>query len=432
MTKSAIQKKGKKIVEKSCDPDKARLELFVNNPDQASPSLTFGWCLNEEGVDYLRQQKVIYPFLLVVVVKKAVMTVDYEYARRLYPLDLGLGYIQFDRPGEFLICATVVWSWSGRERKAEEVKEELYEQYVEECPSYLQDLYVKGVFRVENLRHPSLPYRAECLIRIDENQFASEPSPRLGWWVNLFWDGAAPKNQLGWYARMGFAFSVQPIFVLIFLVCRSLAFVLVVAWFLLIGIYPNRINWRVFIDPYGSKLKRIVNKRERWKLENYWWHSRPDGGERSLTEKVLLSPLTILVVALVMVAMKYFEIPGQMLSRDLSWPVFFLMLALMTPAASFLALWLKRIADNLAERFFAGFLERKEAENEKRQQEKTKAERRQFASRISYYYDQRVAPLACAARKREATLEGLPKTHRSWYLRLLDLKARLFKPYRRD
>ena len=160
-------------------------ELIVNNPNQASPFLQFSWCMNNKGIEYLRERKVLHPFLLVVILNKKPYSGDLkDYERQLYPLDRGMGHIEFSCPGKYKIHASVVWtsdSSEGKKQEACEARKEIYDRYLLKSGKfrYEKDLHDEVSYRPDFLKHSSLPYHDEIEVMIDENLFAPEPSRRL-------------------------------------------------------------------------------------------------------------------------------------------------------------------------------------------------------------------------------------------------------------
>ncbi|MFH0846237.1 MAG: hypothetical protein V1851_02460 [Patescibacteria group bacterium] len=415
-------------------------ELIVSNPNHASPFLQFSWCVNKKGIECLRKEQVLHPFLLVVILNKKAYGEEWEdYIRQLYPLDRGLGHIEFNRPGEYKIHASVIWTFNsskGRQQKVEDARKELYNKYKDiKRGKYSYNLHDEETYRPDYLEHNTLSYHDKISVIVDKNLFAPEPSNRMKWWVNMLWDYKKPKNQCDWRRRKIIAFSIQPLLVLIFLIIRSIIAVAWVIFLLFIGYYPNKIGWKAVIHPFDMNICDIVDTTYDIKnVDNYWWITNPDRIERSKVEKILMSPITgygLVIVFLIFVESNIFRMAT--LIGFLDWNILLacFIFVIVVMATSLL---LYKICILIINRFFSKKLKLHAEERLRRkQEEETKRKRNEqmaFQSSLSFFYDQRLKPLACTERTREATLTSLPETHRTLQLRFMDLKVKVCKPFR--
>ena len=414
-------------------------ELIVNRPDQASPFLQFSWCVNSKGIEELKENKVLHPFLLIVIMNKKPYGDEWEdYLRQLYPLDRGLGHIEFHRPGEYKIFASVIWtdgSSNGGRQKAADARKELYDKYKKvRGDEYRYRLHDEQTYRPDYLEHSKLPYHDQINVTVDKNLFAPEPSERLKWWVNMLWGWEKPQNQCKWRQRKYFiAFTIQPLLVFLWLILRS---AIAVVWAIIplcLGYYPNKIGWRAIIHPFDKDLDDIVDKYDIKNGNNYWWLADPNRTERSKIDKFLMSPVTayvVMIVFLILAAFNVFYLASFI--RYLDWNILFACLIFAVLLMGIFLL-LCKILIYVLDRFFGETLDqrarnrwrKKQAEEAKRSKEEQLA----VQSSLSFFYDQRLQPLSCANRTREATLASLPESHRSLHLRFMDLKVRVCKPF---
>lgn len=414
-------------------------ELIVSNPNHASPFLQFSWCVNKKGIEYLQEKKVLHPFLLVVILNKQLYSDNWEdYERQLYPLDRGLGHIEFNRSGEFQIHASVVWSYKssgGNLQKAPDARKEIFDKYLERCSTrYEYELHDYVAYRPDKLDHESLPYHDEIKVLVDTNLFAPEPPGWLKWWVNMFWDWRKPKNQCEWRRRKIIAFTIQPFLVLLWLVIRSVIAVFWAAFPLVVGYYPSRIGWKAIFHPFDMNLTDIFDKYDFKNGDNYWWLASPKRTERSKLEKILMSPITFYVATislLIAVGLNIFRIAT--LFGRLEWNILLASL-LFVAIAMGATLLVCKVIIFVVDRFFKEKLEKRAQDRWKRKRDeedqKRKKEEMAFQSTLSFFYEQRLQPLACTERSREATLASLPESHRTMWLRFMDLKVKVCKPFR--
>lgn len=414
-------------------------ELIVDNPNQASPTFQFSWCVNKKGREELLEKKVLFPFLLVVV------TVPHETYRGsgewreerriLHPLDRGMGYIEFRRPGEYLIHASVIWS--DDERNFKKARRSILDKYSEmdDNGNFKCQLHDGIDYRPSFIRFSKLPFHDKILIKVDENLFAPEPPKWQRKWVNLFWSGRNPKNECDFRKRKWFlAFTIQPFLVAIFLVFRTGLALLKAFWCLFVGMRPKRIYWSAIIHPFSWSIEDIADKHERRNKKNLWWITDSEGRIRPFIEVLLICPYFISIL-IVIFALNTNLIPlhgtiSQLHNGEMKFfmiPSIIFGVGFVLSSAFFIYYFLSFIVRRLLnEKWFRNYQKKKE-ERASRRKEKKEAS---LDVSLSFYYNEMIEPLSCDKRPREATLKSLPASHRTFILRFNDFKHNVCRQFR--
>ncbi len=251
----------------------------------------------------------------------------------------------------------------------------------------------------------------------------------------MFWGWKKPKNQCEWRPRKIFAFSLQPFLVFgFYLPVRTCYAVFKTIFCLLIGFYPNKIGWKAIIHPFNMDCSDIADKEDLKDGRNYWWITKSDRKERSRLEKIFMSPITaysLAIVFLIAVALNLFYFAS--IIRFLEWDVLLacLLFSVLAMGSVLVLYWISMF---ILDCFFSKILEKRAQELRDRkwaaEEERIKEEKRLFQSSLSFFYEQRLQPLACTQRPREATLASLPESHRTMWLRFMDIKVKACKPFR--
>lgn len=417
-------------VSKKIQKESGGFSLIINNPDHASPFLQFSWCISESGLDYMKSRNVVYPFLLVSFYEKTNYDEGWDaYDCKLFPLDRGMGHIEFIRPGRFRINASVVWVEDDGKKNCQNkdyCRRDIYDKYVSDSSIRLHD-FVN--YRPEYFKHPTLPYHDEIEIVVDENLFAPEPSKTLKWWVNWL-HNSRPKNQCQWRRRKWFAFSIKPFLAIIFLFCRSVTAVIKIAISLLIGYYPQKIRWRAVFHPFEYNHSAIVSRHDLYDKRNYWCYNSLSGNERSVENKIIMNPITLYLIAIISLA----AVNNNSYDIENIFGSFFAFFILII-CIVFWVLFLSGAFYKLLKLFFGNFIKKMEKISLRRKEEvavrRLDKIEQSYQKKFESYYTDRLQPLSCVVRSPEATLGSLPKSHRTIELRYLDLKVKICKPFRR-
>ena len=94
------------------------IQLFTiqDQNGQVDSVVPLRWCISRETAHMLQGGKIGEPYLLI-----AIENCGQEMGRYLVPLTAEMCYIQFRRPGENILHATIVWSGQFNDQKVEEV-----------------------------------------------------------------------------------------------------------------------------------------------------------------------------------------------------------------------------------------------------------------------------------------------------------------------
>ena len=408
-------------------------ELIIDNRNRASPLLQFCWCVNKKGLEFLQTEKVLHPFLLVTVLenKSCFRTGWRDYERQLHPLDRGMGHIEFRYPGEYRVHASIVWILTKEFKEAYRGLHDIY--LVKNSFGYETKLHDDMTYRPDCIRHDTLPYHDEIEIMVDKNLFAPEPPKWQKKWVNMFrnWNQRA-KNQCEWRKHKAIAFTLQPLYVFfIWFPLRTLCAILIIAFYLLIGIYPNRIRWGVIIHPIRMKLSDLIDVYRIRKSCNYWWLAYSDKLERPMFERVLLNP--VIIISTIITSLICFRNNFFFQVEVQNWNLLFFAF-LSTVMVLSAILFVSHLFTFIIKISFGQWFQKMTNEHQKRKQEKydkiTWKREISFQKQLSFYYGERIQPLSCDNRLKKATIASLPKSHRTIQLRFLEKKTHLCKIFR--
>lgn len=199
------------------------LKLIVGDEkgEVQNANIPVRWCVNKETLGELRQKGVLNPYILLVVVSK-----QKEMSRQICPLDKLVDYIQFHRPDENKIYATIVWDDKG--------KKGLWKRFLKKDDGYYgTDLVSYGDFYKPDI---CMDF-AEIDIMVPKELFAKERPEWLKLWVNLCFEGSTI-DECHFRKRAIVAFTIQPpaifLWTLLKIIPRWVTIILLIAlgyWF---------------------------------------------------------------------------------------------------------------------------------------------------------------------------------------------------------
>jgi hypothetical protein len=226
------------------------LKLFFGEKDghvQGS-TIPVRWCADKETLDKLKEKGIKRPHILLVVISKTGNVL----LRQLAPLERLLDYIQFQRPGVNIICATIVWD------DGDDVKR-LHDKLITRSSNrYISNSSIINIARMSFARE--LKCRLDFVresVDVPKELFAKEPARWLKTWVNAFYENHRLCDECHFRSRLLFAFTVQPLLVLLILIFRALAAVSLV----LIG--ARDVDFKPIIHPLKAD------------SDDVWWHVTP-------------------------------------------------------------------------------------------------------------------------------------------------------------
>ncbi len=359
------------------------IRLFAENPDQANPNLALRWCVDKKTLDELKEKGVKNPQLLLVVVRyprDPSRCGTKEIERKLVSLDRAMEWLEFNRPGRYTIYTTIVWDdgnswdfavgWLLMKDGSGSFKREIFD-----CDG-----------KFSRTRNPSVEEHSldegSLDVVVAEELFAKEPPAWLNWWVNLWFKAmeiSRPTNQCSFRRRAILAFTIQPIPVLVYVLLKSPIRLVVALVLVLCGM--RGVSFKPVIHPF-----KLL-------LDNVWY----DVGSSVFLKNKEGEWRFAYVVGLV--------------NRGLQ--------------AIWRALAPPPIAEEL-ERRQQVRRERTERKAVERALERQKRERKKLEALYKGFQD-----VVCIGVPLKPKLELLPEKRRTIYLRYMDLKAKVCKPYAR-
>lgn len=221
------------------------VKLFVEKSNLNSPVAAIRWCVDKNSINKLRELGVSNPYMLFVIARERNGEFT-EVDQKVVSLDQAMEYIEFHSPGKHRIFGCLVWT--GYEKDTKETRKTLasyYRNYYHHSSSTL--VTSEGNFNKPSYgSNTELDYGSVDVV-VPDGYFAKEPAAWEKWWVNL-WYESKPVNQCHFRRRRLLAYSIQPLVVLGYVLCRTslnLAHILVL---LLIGI--RKIEYQAILHPF--------------------------------------------------------------------------------------------------------------------------------------------------------------------------------------
>lgn len=377
------------------------LQLVASTEETNSTSIPIRWCVDRETRAKLQEKEALNPHLFLVVARES-----YEVARRLVPIDQTMEYIDFKRPGNHRIFAKVVWNSHGNTRILEK---RIFGGKVTDGDES-REFREAGVLDGEDIYLPShdkyngkftlcsLDETASIEVNVAKEFFASPPSKFEKFWVN-FWFERTASNQCQFRRRRMLAYTIQPLVVLSYLLCKTIVRGVIALFLLLCGF--RGVNLRPLIHPWAMDNNDIW-----WNMRRSVFTATKDGKDRKFI--IVMCEMSnavddhgtkifsaVVLIGLATLAIKFgFHYPLTVATLTATVGVFWLASRLITRET--------RKLESLPE-------------NERRQ---VLLERE----------NARYQDIACNG-SMVASLSALPKERRTIYLRYRDLKAKLCKQF---
>ena len=355
------------------------IRLFAENPGQANPNLALRWCVDKKTLDELKEKGVKNPQLLLVIAQHFSHHGVTEIERKLVPLGQAMEWLEFNRSGRYTIYSTIVWDPDNKW---------IFE--VEEPPPKTgsrptQEMFdCDGKFSRTRIERYSLDEGSLDVV-VAEEFFAKEPPAWLNWWVNL-WFGAMeisrPTNQCSFRRRAILTFTIQPIPVFVWVLLKSLTRLVAALILVLCGM--RGVSFKPVIHPFELC------------LDNVWYNMGSSVFLKDKHDKW------------------HFAYVAGLVNRGLQaiWR------ALLPPPSSE---ELKRRQQTETNRILEKSVKRALKERDKQEREQRK---------LGAFY-KGLQDVACIGVPLKPKLELLPEKRRTIYLRYMDLKAKVCKPYAR-
>lgn len=397
------------------------MKLFVSETKVQDAVIPIRWCLTREELKELEKREAKNPHLLLVVTHE-----NQEVDRYLVPISQMLAYIQFHKPGENRILATVVWQYGDdvykfRKEFLQQSSRGYYEQHV---------LNYGGKNLLRGFNYPRLDQQTEITVMVPAELFAKEPPAWEKWWVNLLFN-SKPQDQCQFRRRRMIAYSIQPLFVLF--IVPILAIVRFLAASVLLFLGKREVNLEPIIHPFKHETNDV------WRNAEDSVFLRDAEGKRQHWLITLFSPPVFLGFLAILAGIR-FVFPSFFSQITLLWWYYplvalavlagiavtgILLLGLFSVIYSLLQIALKvlkaKTADPLAELRKTRIQAREKREQEEAERKRRKEEQLRVELEQLLMCDGGFIP----------KLSELPKEKQTIYLRFQDLKAKVCKPYAR-
>ncbi len=386
------------------------MKLIVNSKDAGSPVIPVRWCITQEDLQHLKQEKEKNQYILLAIINNG-RDVD----RQLLPLNQMLTFITFSRPGKTRIAACIVSSPTGIRK--------LKKLYLSKT---WHGGYESNILEGDRL---AVGYaQTGITVQVAREFFAKETAGWEKFWVNL-WFETYPRDQCQFRRRRILAYTIQPPLVLLWVIAKTLVrFCAAFLWTFILA--QREVGWKAVIHPFRYDNDDVWDHAKR--AYNFFAENK-NGKERQLIVQVCVPVLTIIVFGVLELLNFVFKIYA---------PWYYLLVASPFVAPGIVALvefgfWAVSMIDALLERVWWP----RKVKVPKPIDEKKLAKRRQKEAE-----QQRKAELAQATRLQELEksyavvacdgpvvprLDALPREKQTIYLRYLDLKAKVCKPFAR-
>lgn len=375
------------------------------------------WCLTEMGAILLkeiniRKLDVGDPFVLITDIWRDTYNEVKEMRRFIFPLSQLIGHIEFTRPGQHVLGATIVLGES-----LEKVRER-----------FLEKSGWKFEYSLLNEQGEFLPHgssdtygRSIYMLHIEPDFFAADPPRWEQAWVNRWFSGK-PRNQCDYRRRRLIAYSVQPVFIAIWWFFYATFATIIVAvrmfrgiFFILDGI--RKIKWKALLHPFQDEQGLLPSETDYYDS----FFLRDKFGNRRVGWLPLLRPnlwIMLIVWATLWNAVMKIFFPGLVIP----WSRIFVGILSVIGTTGIVMLGVTAAACTLKfiEVAVKNFSKLWEAKNEKK-----------IAIKQAQRLVERNAHITAMVSEGEpyASLDALPRDRRTFHLRFQDFKAKVCKPF---
>lgn len=402
------------------------MKLIVENTTVEQPTLTVRWCLTPEELASLRQpieeKSIIRIFFIV----------DYanEYGskkRQIFysPYDRILDYLPLYHAGEVNIFPVIITgSWRSPDDScySDQIKAVIDSLMYVDSSSLADSSKIKdSIIRSKERNGDWQVITGEQLtVNVPAGIFAKEPSKFEKFWVNL-WFKDKPQDQCEFRRRRMLAYSIQLVIVPCWLIIDTLircwlAFMQTTAGF-------SNVAWGDVMHPFGATIDDVFNSGDYQEKSNYQ--------ERQI--KYCWLGFSLFASAITVILLLW-DMPDMLLKDILSFSSladFFLVLCIMpliiplVRLAMFVAKWTivpvgAFLLSMLGNLLFPRDEETIRAREEKKEEEKRRVKEERFFDALEI--------LSCELNPLPK-LSALPPKHRTIYLRFLETKKRVCRPF---
>lgn len=415
-------------------PGEIKLSIQQDPEGQTHSMVPLSWCLSPDLAERMRQQGVDNAYMLIVVSNGGV-----EITRDVVPLMDLMTYVQFRRPGQNEIHATVVY---GSEVKKKLRKKEDGGQYqcqvLEERDPMLDshrnvegwldfaelakeferdeaELMAESEARQEvllSLNFSSmrrLPEEGTLRVEVPKEMFAKEPSKFRQWWVNqLPWE-RRPHDQCHFRKRTIVSIPLVPVWLAVKgALALGLELVSFAYLLFLVVMGSRELDFRPFRHPFNCAP---------WEVEGVnntsMWYMREDGSPTSAFA-FFVNPATITVLVSALAILKAFGVLDDVVAFTGEYIVPILGGIV---GAVLLVIGTYVVTNRLFGDRIEAWWERRKA----KQEAEAKAAHAEYLEELDM--------LACGDKPQPTTLKDLPPERRTLRLRFLNIKSKVCKTY---
>lgn len=374
-----------------------KLIVDVKRGEVQSATVPVRWCVDKATLDELKKMDVVEPYLLLVTVFGG-----REMSRQLAPLSQLMDFVALRHSGINTIYATIVFPVN--KQKSESGYDALWRMFLKrKGGTYDTDLVGSdGKFIKEIVCWRKNTWNlefAEVVVIVPGQFFAKEPAKWERRWVNLWFEDDRVRDQCQFRRRRILAYTIQPLAVLVWIIVRFLVGLGgMILFFGFFGDINKRLNLKPFIHPWSSSIAEV-------------W----DNSGKSLFNSVFLwpfSPLvfwtmlifTIICIGLTKTSISFWEAIGIAAICQLSLISTYYFFMVLGAAILWIFGWtIDQVTDKLL------FVD-----------EKPQKVRQRVIENEGW--------LLCE-RDLTPSVEALPTQKRTVYLRYMDLKAKVCRPF---
>lgn len=405
-------------------------KLNVGQATEGSAVTNVTWCLTQELLEELRSKAIRYPYMLLNVYQ--VLSSQNgdrlsEYTRALVPLEQGMAQISFYKSGQFRIYASILWSLTANELLGRRAAYRQIANRFLEIRSYREGDYVDTY--MDSSQYYSLHARFKNSleqyethdVQVPEGNFARRP-PEWLWWYGNLWHKQKSFDQCHFKQRLLISVLKTPL-VILFIIGQVGLRSMLLLFGLILGM--RTLRPAALFRPFDWSSESIGRSESESEDKDLWWVTNKDGVKRNKLIASLLFPAPWIIFLLFWGMIFGSTAPWNM---ELGWQAIVVVCA--TPLIYLFWVWsLVFVVLNCAK--LVWWLN--DLSPFSFQKKPTLSPlRRLDPSRRQRYYKEQLEPLTCdRGGPSEPTLQALPSTHRTLRLRLLDMKARVCRPFAR-
>jgi hypothetical protein len=231
------------------------LKLIVGDQGKEVQSATVPvrWCVDKETLNELKKEGVTDPYLLLVTTGNG-----RELSRQLAPLSQLMDFVALRHPGRNTIYATIVFAVDKEDN--ESVYGALHRMFLRKSRRYYDSDVISydGNF-IKEIKHSGCICNLEFVetdVMVPEELFAKKPSKWEERWINLWFEDTKIKDQCQFRRRRILAYTIQPLAVSGWIIMRFLMG-LICGIFHLGILGHKKTDFRPLIHPWRYDLSEI-------------------------------------------------------------------------------------------------------------------------------------------------------------------------------